>query len=183
MKSKYPKKFIEYLDKKINPIDYIDLVIYRDSNDYDTLKSKLLHTRKDCFSKKDFYIVNYGDTDYYLPNSLYGILLYNFIKTLQEVDISLNRMIIITNQPNLLDQIKKIIPKDKHTWELPIILDLISIQGNNTLYTTYEDIPINTNVKRHAISMMGIPRVHRTALYNFIDKNNLKEKIAVSFRN
>jgi len=184
LKYNLTENFLNYLEDRINVIDYINIADLTNEQDYNDLKTQIENTKKDSFNKDDFYVVSHFDTDYYLPNCPYGLLMFNFIRTIQEVDVSLNNVIVLTNIDNLLDEIKYIIPQDKHETELPIVIDkCLSICRNNYVHDDYQNIPINYNVKKHALVLFGKERVHRNALYNFINQNNLKEKIVVSYRN
>ena len=179
----FSKKFLNYLDSKVNIIDLIVLKHYKSDNDYILLKNRLALTRKKKFENNDFYLISHFDTDYYLPGCPYGLIMYNFVRTLQELDISLSKVIIVTNILNLLSEIKNIIPVEKQQYNLPIVIDNCLSTEKYLYYDNLVDIKISTNVKKHAITLLGRERVHRHALYNFINDNRLTDKVITSYRN
>tara|TARA_R100001163_G_C5067160_1_gene206113 strand:+ start:2138 stop:2623 length:486 start_codon:yes stop_codon:yes gene_type:complete len=150
--------------------------------DFDLLKQQLLDTKKPIFEPIDFYLAEDYHGNYYLPHCNYSLTTFNLVRTFQEVDISLNRCIIFTNQPGYINGLKSLIADTK---ELPIVFDdCWSVFGNNNLDTpAWQDIDIDAHaIQRHALTMLGAPRLHRNALYNHIQKNNYFDKIATSYR-
>ena len=171
---------IVVLEQYINIVGRINLLEI--DQDFDLLKTQLLDTKKPIFEPIDFYLTEDYHGNYYLPHCNYSLTTFNLVRTFQEVDISLNRCIIFTNQPGYINGLKSLIADTK---ELPIVFDdCWSVFGNNNLGNpAWQDIGINAHeIERHALTMLGAPRLHRNALYNHIRKNNYFDKIATSYR-
>ena len=150
--------------------------------DFDLLKKQLLETKKPIFQPNDFYLAEDNHGHYYLPHCNYSLTTFNLIRTFQEVDISLNRCIIFTNQPGYLDGVKLLVPDPN---ELPIVFDdcWSAFENHHLDSPAWQNIDIDAHaIERHALTMLGVPRLHRNALYNHIQKNNYFDKIATSYR-
>ena len=177
------KNFISTLKEYINIIDIIDIVHF-DQN-FDLLKDRLLQTKKEVYTPKDFYVIKHYDPQYYLPHCNYSLTTFNLVQTFLEVDISLGQTIIFTNNPGYLEEFKLLIPDRLHQYSLPIVVDdCISAFNNNHLDTpTWNNISINSDkIEKHAVTLMSYNRVHRNALYNHIKKHNYFDMIATSYR-
>ena len=176
--------FINTVKSKVNIIDIIDLFLY--DQDFDSLKDRISKTKKESFDPNDFYLISHYDPEYYLPHCPYGLTTFNLVRTFQELDISLSRLIIVTNCTGHLNQFKYLIPIELHKFELPIVIDdcLTAFSSNFLDNFNYTNLDINAKkIKVNAISMMRVPRLHRNALYNHIVKENLLHKIAISYKN
>ena len=175
------KNFINTLREYINIVDILD--VYEFDQNFDLLKDRLIQTKKDVYAPKDFYVIKHYDPQYYLPLCKYGLTTFNLVRTFQEIDISLDRVIIFTNNPGYLDEFKLLIPDVLHQYGLPIVFDdCISAFNNNHLDTpTWKNIDINSNkIEKHALTMIGSSRVHRNALYNHIKNHNYFNLIATA---
>ena len=177
------KNFINTLREYINIIDIIDILHF--DQDFDKLMDQLLKTKKEVYAPKDFYVIKHYDPQYYLPHCKYSLTTFNLVQTFQEIDISLGRTIIVTNNPGYLDEFKLLIPDRLHQYDLPIVFDnCISAFDNNHLDNPkWNNIAINNDkIEKHALTMMGSGRVHRNTLYNHIKKHNYFDKIATANR-
>jgi len=175
------KNFISTLREYINIVDIFDICDF-DQN-FNFLKNKLIQTKKEVYAPKDFYVIKHYDPQYYLPHSKYGLTTFNLVQTFQEIDISLGRAIIVTNNPGYLDEFKLLIPDRLHQYDLPIVFDnCISVFNNNHLDNPkWNNIAINNDkIEKHCLTMMGFGRVHRNALYNHIKNNNYFNQIATA---
>ena len=178
------KNFINTLNEHINIIDMLDINLF--DHNFDLLKDQLIQTRKEVYAPKDFYVIEHFDLQYYLPHCDYGLTTFNLVRTFQEVDISLGRTIIFTNNPGYLDEFKLLIPDRLYQYNLPIVFDdCMSIPYYNAAMSgpTWNNININSDkIEKHCLSMMGSSRVHRNALYNHIKKHNYVDMIATSYQ-
>ena len=171
------------LNKKFNILGEFDLVNY--DSDFNLLRTHIANCRKQIFSSTDKIIIVHKDTDYYMPNSSYGLTVYNLYKTFLELDISLSTMIIVTNHKGIESDFKNLIPLHEQQYNFPIIIDtLISISNfYEELRPTLKDIEFNANISHNAICMMGAKRIHRNILFNVFKKNNLLNKIICTYNN
>jgi hypothetical protein len=184
MHTRFTKNFINTIQQQVNVVGSFDLLKY--DQDFDSVKEYLQANRKDQFGAKDFFLVSHYDPEYYLPKCPYGLTTFNLVRTFQEVDISLSRLIIGSNRTGYLEEFKQLIPKELHQWELPIVFDqCLSAFNNNSLDNfKFSDIAVNSNkIKTNMLSMMRCQRLHRNTLYNFIKDNNLFNSIAIAYNN
>jgi len=181
--SRLSSNFRYVLNKKFNILGEFDIVNY--DHDFNLLQSRLLIFSSHTFSHADKFIIVHYDTDYYMPNSNYGLSIYNLYKTFLELDISLSTMIIVTNHKGIESDFKNLIPLHEQQYNFPIIIDtLISISNfYEELRPTLKDIEFNANISHNAICMMGAKRIHRNILFNVFKKNNLLNKIICTYNN
>jgi len=177
------KNFINTLNENIDIVDIFNVKTF--DQDFNLLRDKLIQTRKQAYKPKDFYVIKHFDPQYYLPHCGYSLTTFNLVRTFQEVDISMGRTIIFTNNPGYIDEFKLLIPDALHQYDLPIVFDdCIAAFSNNCLENPkWDDISINSDkIEKHGLSMMGSSRVHRNALYNHIKKHNYFDMIATSYQ-
>jgi len=177
------KNFIDAVSKRVKIVDLLDLTAL----DPDKLTNQLLLTKKDKFASNEFYLASHDDCDYYLPGCPYGISIFNFVRTFQSLDISLSRVILVTNHIGLLNEFKFLINEEDHC-DLPVIIDTCLSAfdglGLDNFDCRFSDININKyDIIKHGLCMMGLARNHRNALYNFLKDNNHLDKISTSFKN
>jgi len=171
------------LNKKFNILGEFDLIHY--DSDFNLLRTHIANCRKQIFSSTDKIIIVHKDTDYYMPNSSYGLTVYNLYKTFLELDISLSTMIIVTNHKGIESDFKNLIPLHEQQYNFPIIIDTLISTSNwyEELRPTLKDIEFNANISHNAICMMGAKRIHRNILFNVFKKNNLLNKIICTYNN
>jgi len=171
------------LNKKFNILGEFDLINY--DSDFNLLRTHIANCRKQIFSSTDKIIIVHKDTDYYMPNSSYGLTVYNLYKTFLELDISLSTMIIVTNHKGIESDFKNLIPLHEQQYNFPIIIDTLISTSNwyEELRPTLKDIEFNANISHNAICMMGAKRIHRNILFNVFKKNNLLNKIICTYNN
>jgi hypothetical protein len=182
MRTRLTKNFINTIHQHVNVVGSFDLLSV--DRDFDILKEYLLSKKKDVFDHKDFFLASHYDPEYYLPKCPYGLSTFNLIRTFQEVDISLSRLIFVSNRTGYLEDFKALIPKEMHKWELPVVIDdcLSAFQNNFLSNFNWDSVPINAgDIKMNGISMIGKGRVHRNAIYNHLVDNQLLNNIAVSY--
>jgi hypothetical protein len=100
---------------------------------------------------------------------------------IKELDIPYFVFVFVTNHFGLQQQVDKIL-KNHPTGDRPKIIETIV---NNQIYNSnlVENLPINAQDIKHAgLSMIGQPRIHRFALYNYLKNNNLLDSIKISIR-
>lgn len=179
---------IERLDQKFNVIEYID--IFKIDNDFEILKQQLLLSKIESYTKNDRYVIIDNDTHYYLDNCSYSLTWYNVIKTFLDVDIPLSSIIVFYNGSKLLEQILPLIPQELQDRNcVPTVIDnksscwVATLGEKEFIHNFDKHRTVNTHITKHAISMMGLPRIHRNILQNHIKKNQLFDKIAVAYNN
>ena len=181
---------INKLDQKFNVVEYINLIVI--DNDFDIFKRQLLLSKLEMYTKDDRYVIFDDDTHYYINNCSYSLTWYNIIKTFLDVDIPLSSIIVFYNGNGLSEQLSNLIPselKDQNC--VPTIIDNRSScwittigQGEQKFINNFDKHrTVNTHITKHAISMMGMARVHRNILQNHIKENQLFNKIAVAYNN
>lgn len=187
------KNFISTLREYINIVDILN--IHDFDQDFNLLKDRLIQTKKEVYAPKDFYVIKHSDPQYYLPHCKYGLTTFNLVQTFREIDISLGRAIIVTNNPGYLDEFKLLIPDRLHQYDLPIVFDncmsmrffdsktLTNLVFNNNHLDNpkWNNIAINNDkIEKHCLTMLGSDRVHRNILYNHIKKHNYFDMIATA---
>ena len=181
--SRLSSNFRYVLNKKFNILGEFDIVNY--DHDFNLLQSRLLIFSSHTFSHADKFIIVHYDTDYYMPNSNYGLSIYNLYKTFLELDISLSTMIIVTNHKGIESDFKNLIPFHEQKYNFPIIIDnyISAFRESERLTHRLSDINFTTNISHHAICMMGAKRIHRNILFNEFKKNNLLNEIICAYNN
>ena len=179
----------EKLEKKFNVVEHIDLGV--EDQDFESLKQKLLCSKLKSYTKNDRYVIVDAESGYYMDGCPYSLIWYNIIKTFLDTDIPLSSIIVFHNGSGLLEQILPLIPKELQDQNcVPAIIDLRSscwvtaISGMMMIVDKFDKDRISDKpITKHAISMMGRPRVHRNILQNHIKENQLFDKIAVAYNN
>jgi len=177
----------EIFNDIVNVLAVYNLLDY--DQDMSVLENILLESKKKVYSASEKYIFIHYDLDFYVPNCPYGFTIYNLIKLFTFLDIPLCTIILLTNHKGIDEDLKKIIPENEWDTCYPTIIDDIMVsfhQKRNTSIKYAKDFNIKSdvqNIKYNAISLLGEPRSHRNAIYNFIKDNNLLQKIMVSYNN
>lgn len=174
--------FVNLLKEKVTIIDYMQMNKFDDN--YNLLRDRLLQTKKEHYNSNEYYLVCQYEAKYYLPSTKVSLGTYNFVRTFQDLDISLGRVIFVTNNVGCKEEFELLIPKHKHNTEMPVVFDdYISIFDLNHLcdFACANDPVDVTAIKKHAISMLGIPRPHRNSLYRYFKENGLLDQVAVSY--
>ena len=179
----------EKLEKKFNVVEHIHLI--KEDEDLEPLKQRLLRSKLKSYTKNDRYVMIDDDTHYYTDGSLYSLTWYNIVKTFLDTDIPLSSIIVFYNGSGLLEQILPLIPKELQDQGcIPTIVDLRSscwvtaTSGSMVFINDFDKHRISdAPITKHAISMMGQPRIHRNILQNHIKENQLFDKIAVAYNN
>lgn len=181
------KSFQNLLEQHVNIVSTIDIL--KIDYDFDLLKKQLIATKKSQYDIKDFYLVSHFDLEYFMPGSNYSLTAFNLIRTFQEVDISTGRILLVTNCFGYLESFKSLIPNELHEFELPLVID-DCISASPANYATFEqcsslvDLPLDQQtVEYPALCLMGRSRVHRNAIFNCLNDDNLLSKVVTSYRN
>ena len=179
----------EKLEKKFNVVEYYDL--FSEDQDFELLKQKLLRSKLNSYTKNDRYVLVDAESSYYMDGCPYSLTWYNIVKTFLDTDIPLSSIIVFYNGSGLLEQILPLIPKELQEQNcVPTIIDnrsscwITAISNGNAIIDKFDKHRTSdTPITKHAISMMGRPRVHRNILQNHIKENQLFDKIAVAYNN
>jgi len=151
-------------------------------NDIDSLEDILISLNKTHYTPEDKFLIIMQEPLYYLPDCPYSIPMFNLINIFKKLDIPLHTMIFISNQ-ELLSELH-ILLKNTDKSNFPIVFaPIVSLQPIISHASSItEDMPIySSKITHFATTMMRKERVHRNALYNFITKTNIKDKIIMSF--
>lgn len=144
--------------------------------DFKLLEEWLIKSKKDFYCQNERYIIEHFDTDYYLPEFPYGVSLYNLINAFKKIDIPLFTLLIVTNSFGIKDEINALIPNPADN---PTVIYTFISQLHYT--NNYNDQLVDADkITIPGICMIGRPRVHRHALYNFFANNQLLNLLAVS---
>jgi hypothetical protein len=173
------KKYYNFLNNKYNILGYWDLVMI-DQN-FDLFEHELLSTRKECYNLNDFYIIVHGDTDYYLPHCSYGLSIFNLVRSFMHVDISLSKLIFITNHYGIKSEFEQLIPEGMQDYNFPKIIDN-SFSHDSAFNFDLKNTKVDLDsIQYHGLSMMNVNRIHRNILFNHLQKNNLLDRFLVSY--
>lgn len=171
-----PTEYREFIDSKYNVIGQIYLA---DHNcEFMQVEKLLMSMKIDYFLPNDRIVIEYFETDYYLPEFPYGFTLYNLFTAFKKIDLPLFTMLLVTNSFGIEEEVNRLLV-DKN--DRPTVIS--TFLSTRHYANNYADVSIDADeITTPGISMLGYNRVHRNLLYNFIDKNNLLDLIAVSFR-
>ena len=172
--------FYELLSQQYNILDIFRFVHF--DHNFNILKEKLNSIKKHTFANNEKIIVEHFDTDYYNSKILkHGLNLYNFFSVAKDIDIPLSVFVICTNHYGIEQEINQLLD-DHDINDRPLIIETF-VQISSYNINPYKDIDINIdNIKYAGLSMMGAPRSHRFAFYNYLCNNKLLDKIKVSIR-
>ena len=174
--------FVNALQKRFNIIALLD--INNVDQNWDILKDILVATRKTVYKPKDRYIIVHSDTDYYLPGCPYGLSMLNLVRTFLHNDIPLNTLLLITDHKGIKKEFEILVPKEMHNHNFPTIVDnCLTALKNTRIGINQEETYFNeSDIIKHGVSMMGVPRIHRNMLYNQLRKQNLLDAYAVAYK-
>lgn len=172
-----PAELANLLTKKYNIIGNIEFKQF-DYN-WDNLRSFFRYTKKTKFDHCDRYVIEHQDTDIYLAEMSVGLNLRNFFEVVRELDIPLFTILIWTNHFGLQKELD-ILHGQSHVKDRPTVIE--SFCACTHMADNYVDQGIAVDeIQHHAISMMGVNRSHRFALYHAL-KHFDPEKLAMSIR-
>ena len=173
--------FVDALQKRFNTIALLD--INNIDKNWDILKDILVATRKIVYKPKDRYIIVHSDTDYYLPGCPYGLSMLNLVRTFLHNDIPLNTLLLITDHKGIKREFEILIPKEMHEHNFPTIVDdCLTALVNTRIGMNQEETYFNeSDIVKHGVSMMGVPRIHRNMLYNQLRQQDLLDTYAVAY--
>jgi len=158
-------------------------------NDFNLVKQQLLTSKLDCYTPNDRYIMFDDDTHYYVDGCSYSLTWYNIIKTFLDVDIPLSSIIVLHNGYGLLQELATLIPKQLQEQNcMPVVIDRrsscwLSDTDCEFIKNFNKEKPVVNTINRHAVTMMGRPRVHRHIIQNYIKEKQLFNKIAMAYNN
>lgn len=178
-------KYYAKLSSSFNILDLIQFKDY-DAKSFKLLKERLSQLNREHFNYNDRIIIEHFEVDYYDEKMFkFGLNLYNLFSIINELNIPHFVLIICTNNFGLSKEIESIpyaFGKDHFLEDKPLVIETF-ITRSHYRPEVVVDIPVNTeSICKPALSMMGAPREHRYALYNFIKKNELLGNIEISIR-
>ena len=174
-------KILSAIETKYKLLGKIDFIDY--DHNYDKLIQKLSAIKKEKFAPNERILINHCDTDYYDEHILkHGVILYNTLSIIRDLQLPFFIILIYTNHIGIKKEVQQILDSWNHSSnERPQIIEslLTDLHYNNQVVDN--DINIQ-DIKHAGISMMGAPRSHRFGVYNYLNKNNLLDKVHVSIR-
>lgn len=171
----------KYFEKLNNTFNILDIIEFKEfDTDFSVLENRLTAIKKDQYLPNERIIIEHFDTDFYHHRLVYGLNLYNLIETIRKIDIPFFTIIIVTNHFGIKKEIDKILGHDEEG-SIKVIETFILRPGYNTDLVSVIDTNID-KITFSALSMLGAPRSHRFALYNFLESNHLLDKVQVSIR-
>lgn len=174
-----PDEIAEYIDSKYNVLEYHDLSQLADS--WDTFDKLLQSYTSRSFQQNDLFVITHTDTDYYDFNLMKcGVSIGNLIKCFNNRFIPLDKLLLYTTHPNIIDEIKLI---SKSSVLRPKIFTALQDRQMFEEFDTVPNFEFSVDsISKHAICMMGNERSHRNAVRNEIYKQNLRDKTVLSYR-
>lgn len=145
-------------------------------SDWPSLESHLHSIRLDHYTPRQKYIIEHFDTDYYHPDFKNGFWITNLISAFKHVDIPLHSLLLFTNHFGIEQEIHSLAPDPN---DRPTVISSFIVKPHYS--NEYKLIDIDADaIDLPAICIMGRPRTHRNAMYRFLQKHNLLEKVAAS---
>jgi hypothetical protein len=171
------------LTERFNILGEFDLVAY--DNDFAMLNNHLTACKPPSFNVDDRIIIIHYDTDYYMPNSKYGMAIHNLVKTFIAVDISLAVVIFITNHVNIHQDFEDLIPSKFREYNFPHIIDnfITVFHPADLIANQMQNITFTNDISHSAVCMMGGKRIHRNIMFNEFTKHKLLDNIMCSYDN
>lgn len=165
-------KYQKAIYNKYTIIDHIHLLDV--DHNFGILETQLAKTKKDYYHPTDRYIIEHFDTDYYLPDFPYGLSLYNLFTVFKRLDIPLFTMLLATNSFGIEQEVVALSPDP--TDQPTVVCTFVNHAEH------YRDVTISADeITVPGLCMMaGVRRVHRNAMYRFLERESLLDLIAVS---
>jgi len=170
------------LATKFTLLDNISLLDYY--QDWEAFAKRVRQTHKEVYDYKDRYLIDHSDTDYYLPECPYGLIAFNLVRTCLYEDIPMNTLIIVTKWKGLHKEFELLIPEHMHKHNFPTIIDqCFTGFKNSRLGLNQPKVENNvSDITKHGVSMMGVPRIHRNILFRLMKEHNMLDDYAVSYQ-
>lgn len=171
----------KYIDKLKSKFDILDIIEFKEfDTNFSILRQRLINIKKQEYQVNERIIIEHFDTDVYHKRLNYGLNLYNLLEEIENLDIPFFTIILVTNHFGIKREIDEIL-KDQNNDSIKVIETFITKTHYDTNAVTEFDVAVD-KIKFSALSMLGAPRSHRFALYNYLKENNLLEKIQLSIR-
>jgi hypothetical protein len=145
-------------------------------HDFCEFEQRLLSVKKNFYAPNQRIIIEHLDTDYYFQDFDYGIGLYNLFRAFRTVDIPLFTMLLFTNNFGIKQEVNQLVTEQA---DQPTVIETFI---TNTHYDCdYQPVDLAVDqIQKAGLCMMGQPRVHRHAMFNFLKQENLLSTIATS---
>ena len=130
---------------------------------------------KPSYNSDDRIIIDHFDTDYYFEGFDYGLGIYNLFTLFRKLDIPLFVMLLVTNHFGITAEINQLAPDPQ---DRPTVIE--TLVSSIHYAENYQDLNIDAdNISIPGLCMLGAPRVHRHAVFRFIE-SELADQIALS---
>lgn len=170
----------KYTDKLKNQFDILDIIEFTEfDTNFDILRQRLINIKKQEYQINERIVFLHFDTDFYHKRLKYGLNLYNLLEVIRNLDIPVFTIILVTNHFGIKKEIDEILEDQNNS--ITVIETFITKSHYSSSTVADFDISVD-KIKFSALSMLGAPRSHRFALYNYFEENNLLEKIQVSIK-
>ena len=153
-----------------------------DCRDFDLTPENLIdhldRIKKDNFDVNDRIVIVHMDTDYYDELLPYGLLIINLVRIFQSKELPFFTLLFITNHFGIKKEFDSLLINHDVDDRPTIIETLLS----RMLLTNNINTDNNTDfdkIEKPGICMMGAKRLHRILLANYLNKNNLLDKVAL----
>lgn len=144
----------------------------------ENLIDRLDQIKKDKFDANDRIVLIHMDTDYYDELLPYGLLIINLVRIFKTKNIPFFTLLFITNHYGIQKEFDGLLVNHDINDRPTIIETLLS----NILLS--DNIKTDNNmdfdkIEKPGLCMMGAKRSHRILLANYLNNNNLLDKVAL----
>jgi len=174
------RSLCDELVKQYTIVDACNLLHY--DNNMDLLHTKLSKYQSKKFQNNDRLIFSLYDTDFFYQDNKVGLTVYNLIRLLLNLDISLGYCILFTNHHGIKPQIEKLCSDFKQ--EFPIIVKENNYFSAIKFKNTVDVIPsfdVN-DIQSHFCCLNRRRRDHRSYLRCYLESRpDIKNKTMLSW--
>lgn len=165
----------DFLCREYKILDAFSFLDY----DYDMLRlwQELYKYKSYQFANNERLIFSLYDNDYYLSGSSIGITIENWIRILNDLDISLNHCILFTSHHGLADHIRKRINCE---WSVLVVENNFS-----TVTTTNKPryLPADQHqIRKHFCFMSNVRKDHRSYIRLWLHKHKLESSTILAWQ-
>jgi hypothetical protein len=165
----------DFLSSNYKILDAFNFLDY----DYDIPKlwQALYKYKSYEFDDHERLIFTLYDNDYYLFESPVGVTIENWIRILNDLDISLSHCILLTSHHGLADSIKKRI---NSPWSVLVVENNFSTVTTASAPTYLS--PDQFEIRKHFCFMSNVRRDHRSYIRLWLHKHNLESTTTLAWQ-
>ena len=172
------KKYQDFLEKNFN---ILEIISFPDTNNPAKILEIINGFKSDHYQYENKIVLEHFDTDFYKNKILkHGVFIYNFTEIIKSSEMPLSTFILVTSHFGIGNEIDELL-SDWDEEDRPIIIETFT---QSTIETQQlKNIPLRIKeIEFPALCMLGAGRSHRTALYNWLNDNNLLKNIELTVR-